>query len=96
MKTYVVVIVLDENARQRIEDPESPVGPVSAQTVHVHLGQKGRRETKYWCNRPSSKKVDYQTSTMALEITSKNGLYRSNDKVPHCTECKSREKWTSK
>ncbi len=45
MKTYVVVIVLDENAWQGVEDPESPVGPVSSQTVHVHLGQKGRRET---------------------------------------------------
>ncbi len=43
IKTYIVVIVLDENARQGVEDPESPVGPVSAQAVHVHLGQKGRR-----------------------------------------------------
>ncbi len=49
MKTYVVVIVLDENARQGVEDPESSVGPVSAQTVHVHLRQEGRRETLYWC-----------------------------------------------
>ncbi len=42
-KTYIVVIVLDENAWQGVEDPESPVGPVSAQAVHVHLAQKGRR-----------------------------------------------------
>jgi hypothetical protein len=51
----MVVIVLDENARQGVEDPESPVGPVSAQTVHVNLGQKYSIDA----TRPSSKKVDY-------------------------------------
>ena len=38
--SYIVVVMLHEYARQGVEDPESPEGSVSAQTMNVDLKEK--------------------------------------------------------